>query len=98
MYTYDPLANISVNLQGGIEGGEVLMWSEQTDSQDLDSKLWPRVAAAAEVLWAGIREESMLLDATRRLGAWRERAVVELGIRMSPVTMTWCLMEGGCVL
>ena len=98
IYTYNPLANISLDLQGGIEGGEILLWSEQTDSNDVDSKLWPRVAAAAEVLWTGIRDESMLEDATRRLGAWRERAVVDLGIRMSPVTMTYCLMEGGCVL
>jgi hexosaminidase len=98
MYTYDPLANISVGLQDAIEGGEVLLWSEQTDSQDLDSKLWPRVAAAAEVLWAGVRNESMLQDATRRLGEWRERAVVDLSVRMSPVTMTWCLMDGGCEL
>ncbi|OAG43629.1 hypothetical protein AYO21_02215 [Fonsecaea monophora] len=98
MYTYNPLGNISTHLQEGIEGGEVLMWSEQTDSSDLDSKLWPRVAAAAEVLWAGVREESMLEDATKRLGEWRERGVIDLGLRMSPVTMTWCLMEGGCNL
>ncbi|KIW73519.1 hypothetical protein PV04_01632 [Phialophora macrospora] len=98
MYTYNPLASIDRALHDGIEGGEVLMWSEQTDSQDLDSKLWPRVAAAAEVLWAGVRDESMLEHATRRLGEWRERTVVDLGIRSSPVTMTWCLMEGGCNL
>ncbi|EXJ72626.1 uncharacterized protein A1O5_03772 [Cladophialophora psammophila CBS 110553] len=98
MYTYNPLANISADLQEGIEGGEVLMWSEQTDSSDLDSKLWPRAAAAAEVLWAGVRQEAMLEDATRRLGEWRERGVMDLRMRMSPVTMTWCLMEGGCNL
>ncbi|EXJ64100.1 hypothetical protein A1O7_00436 [Cladophialophora yegresii CBS 114405] len=98
MYTYDPLAGIARGLQEGVEGGEVLMWSEQTDSQDLDPKLWPRVAAAAEVLWSGVRDESMLEAATSRLGEWRERAVVDLGIRSTPVTMTWCLMEGGCNL
>jgi hexosaminidase len=77
-------------------GGEVLLWSEQTDYHDLDSKLWPRVAAAAEVLWSGARDESMLEDASRRLGEWRERAVTDLDLRMSPVQMAWCLMEGGC--
>jgi hexosaminidase len=98
MYVYDPLVNISAELQGLVEGGEVLLWSEQTDSQDLDSKVWPRAAAAAEVLWSGIRDGSMIQDATRRLGEFRERAVVDLGVQMSPVTMTWCLMEGGCDL
>jgi hexosaminidase len=98
MYTYNPVANISADLLHGVEGGEVLLWSEQTDSFDLDIKLWPRVAAAAEVLWAGIRDESMLEDAATRLGEWRERAVTDLDINMSPVHMTWCHMEGGCNL
>ncbi|KIV80171.1 hypothetical protein, variant [Exophiala sideris] len=98
MYMYDPVANISSDLVDGIEGGEVLLWSEQTDSVDLDSKLWPRVAAAAEVLWAGVRNDTMLEDAARRLGEWRERAVIDLGVRMSVVDMTWCLMERGCNL
>ncbi|RVX69205.1 hypothetical protein B0A52_07181 [Exophiala mesophila] len=97
MYVYNPVANISDDLLGGIEGGEVLMWSEQTDSYDLDFKLWPRAAAAAEVLWSGVRNESMLEDATRRLSAWRER-IVSAGVAISPVQMTWCLMEGGCNL
>ncbi|KAI1607966.1 beta-N-acetylhexosaminidase [Exophiala viscosa] len=98
MYMYDPVANISSDLVDGVEGGEVLLWSEQTDSMDLDSKLWPRVAAAAEVLWAGVRNDTMLEDAARRLGEWRERAVTDLGVRMSPVQMTWCLQERGCNL
>lgn len=98
IWAFNPLANVSKDLHGGIEGGEVLMWSEQTDSIDLDFKLWPRAAAAAEVLWAGPREPSMLYDATRRLGLWRERLVADKGIGSSPVTMTWCLMEGGCEL
>ncbi|EXJ95309.1 hypothetical protein A1O1_00429 [Capronia coronata CBS 617.96] len=98
MYTYDPLANISPDLVDNVEGGEVLMWSEQTDSIDLDSKLWPRVAAAAEVLWTGVRDETMLEDASRRLGEWREREVTDFQTAVSPVHMTWCLMEGGCNL
>ncbi|EXJ89373.1 hypothetical protein A1O3_02440 [Capronia epimyces CBS 606.96] len=98
IYTYDPLANISADLIDNIEGGEVLMWSEQTDSIDLDFKLWPRVAAAAEVLWTGVRHETMLEDASRRLGEWREREVTDHHTAMSPVHMTWCLMEGGCNL
>ncbi|KPI40007.1 Beta-hexosaminidase 2 [Cyphellophora attinorum] len=68
IYTFNPLANISEELWGGIEGGETLMWSELTDSVDLDAKLWPRAAAAAEVLWRGPRSESML--AAPR-GGWR---------------------------
>jgi hexosaminidase len=98
VYTYNPTAGISPDLLAGIEGGEVLLWSEQTDPWDLDTKLWPRAAAAAEVLWSGVRDQSMIANATRRLGEWRERIVTDLKIHASPVTMTWCLMEGGCDL
>ena len=75
----------------------MLLWSEQTDGVDLDFKLWPRAAAAAEVLWRGPREEGELGDAEWRLGQWRER-VVGRGVRSGAVGMTWCLMEGGCEL
>ena len=96
MFVYDPLANISSDLYHLVEGGEVLLWSEQTDSVDLDFKLWPRAASAAEVLWAGVRNASMIASATRRLGEWRERLVLDHGISASPVQMEWCLMESGC--
>jgi hexosaminidase len=96
VYMYNPLQNITSSLQGMVEGGEVLLWSEQTDPIDVDAKLWPRAAAAAEVLWSGPRDTSMIDEASRRLGQWRERAVLDLGIGSSPVQMSWCLMEGGC--
>ena len=96
VYTFDPLEGVSEHLHKGIEGGEVLMWSEQTDPVDLDFKLWPRTAAAAEVLWKGPREWEQIADATWRLGQFRERLVLSHGISSSPVQMTWCLMEAGC--
>lgn len=97
VYTYNPLKDVREDLHHLVHGGEVLLWSEQTDSIDVDFKLWPRAAAAAEVLWSGIREETMIEDAGRRLGQWRER-VLELGVKSGPVHMTHCLMYGGCNL
>ncbi len=102
IYTYDPLAGIPAELTSLVVGGEVHMWAEQTDAVDLDGKLWPRAAAAAEVLWSGrtdvqgrVRE---VRDATRRLAELRERLVLS-GVRAGPVQMVWCLMnEGGCAL
>lgn len=98
VYVYNPYVNITSDLFHLIEGGEVLLWSELTDPVNLDGKLWPRAASAAEVLWSGPRNESMIEDASRRLSEWRERAVLDLGVMSAPVQMTWCLMEGGCDL
>lgn len=98
IYVYDPLVNITPDLQRLIEGGEVHLWTEQTDPVDMDQKLWPRAAAAAEVLWSGPRNASMIEGASRRLAEWRERVVVDHGVAAGVVQMTWCLMEGGCDL
>ena len=72
------------------------MWGELTDSVTLDGMLWPRVAAAAEVLWCGTREVNE--DATRRLAEARERLVTR-GVAAGMVQMEWCLRNpGGCYL
>jgi hexosaminidase len=98
IYVYDPYVNITSDVQHLIEGGEVHMWSEQTDPVNLDTRVWPRAAAAAEVMWSGPRNANMIEDASRRLGSWRERVVLDHSVQAGPVQMTWCLMEGGCNL
>ena len=35
-----------------ILGGEAAMWSEQVEGVAVEAKLWPRVAALGERLWA----------------------------------------------
>ncbi|KAI9436475.1 glycoside hydrolase superfamily [Lactarius indigo] len=34
-------------------GGQQLLWTEQSGPQNLDSIVWPRAAASAEVFWSG---------------------------------------------
>ncbi|MCJ1466998.1 N-acetyl-glucosamine-6-phosphate deacetylase [Pseudocyphellaria aurata] len=95
IYSYDPLANISPEQRHLVVGGEVHLWSELADSISLDGLLWPRVAAAAELLWSG---PGNILDeaTTRRLADMRERLVAR-GIGAGMVQMEWCLRnEGGC--
>ena len=96
IYVYDPLGNITSDLEHLIEGGEVHLWSEQSDPVVLDQKVWPRAASAAEVMWSGPRNASMIEAASKRLAEWRERVVLDHGVQAGVVQMTWCLMEGGC--
>lgn len=101
VYTYDPVAGLTAEEAKLILGGEVHIWSEQIDAQNLDSTVWPRACAAAEVLWSGRQDEQgnnrTFFDATPRLAELRER-MVNWGIAAAPFTQLWCLQnEGDCV-
>ena len=98
VYSYDPLTGIPAEQQRRVLGGEVHLWSELTDSVTLDWMLWPRAAAAAEVLWRGTGVAPVSEEVTRRLAEWRERAVAK-GVRAGMVQMEWCLRnKGGCLM
>ncbi|EEP76198.1 hypothetical protein UREG_01047 [Uncinocarpus reesii 1704] len=99
VYMYNPLAGIPQELHSLLEGGETHMWAENVDPINMDPMIWPRAASAAEVLWSGPRVRDDIKGASYRLGEWRERAVIDLGIAASVVQMTYCLMrEGSCEL
>ena len=72
------------------------MWGEQTDAVNLDPMLWPRAAAAAEVLWSGAKDANgqnrSQIEASPRLSDLRERLVAK-GVRAEPVRMAYCEME-----
>lgn len=69
------------------------MWSEQTDSVNLDGMVWPRASAAGEIMWSGRQDASgqnrSQLDASPRLAELRER-LVSRGIAPGPVQMVFC--------
>ena len=99
IYSFNPLANIDPSKHHLILGGETHLWAEQTDPSNLDQMLWPRVAAAAEVLWSGATaangESRSQKEAAPRLSEMRER-LVKMGVGAEPVQMVYCTMEGGC--
>ena len=93
MYSYNPLSETPKEHRHLILGREVHLWGELTDSMTLDIKLWPRAAAAAEVMWS--RTEKMPNeDTTRRLSGYRARLLAK-GVRASMVQMEWCLRHQG---
>ncbi len=68
-YAVDPLpqnSDLSSEQQARILGGEACMWEEQTNSQSIDSRIWPRTAAIAERLWSP-RNVNDVDDMYRRL-------------------------------
>jgi hexosaminidase len=101
MYTYNPLHLIPTEHHHLIIGGEAHLWAELTDATNLDSMLWPRAAAAAEVLWSGARDDQgrnrSQIEAAPRLADMRERLVAR-GVGAEVVQMAYCTMEGGCQL
>lgn len=90
--SYDPLRDVPKDKQHLLLGGEVHLWGELTDSASLHNTLWPRVAAAAGVLWHGPAavDETM----TRQLAEFRERLLAD-GVKAGMVQMEWVLRNPG---
>ncbi|EME42510.1 glycoside hydrolase family 20 protein [Dothistroma septosporum NZE10] len=97
MYSYDPLTGVPENARHLVIGGEVHIWSEQTDSVNLDDKVWPRACAAGEVLWSGAKDASgqnrSQVEASPRLAEMRERLVAR-GVEAAPIQMPFCTQNG----
>lgn len=98
MYAYDPLSGIPEEQQNLVLGGEVHIWAEQVDPVNLETMVWPRAAAAGEVLWSGRQnadgQNRSQVEAAPRLAEWRER-MVHRGISANPVQMIYCTQADG---
>ncbi|KAI0007488.1 glycoside hydrolase family 20 protein [Xylariaceae sp. FL0662B] len=96
-YSYDPRANLTDSEAALVLGGEVAVWTEAIDDAILDRILWPRAAAAAEVLWSGRLDAQgnnrTQLDAAPRLAEFRER-ILARGVKAGPVHMPFCTQGG----
>ncbi|KRT82067.1 glycoside hydrolase, partial [Oryctes borbonicus] len=62
----------------GVLGGEVCMWGEMVDDNNIDPRVWPRAAAAAERLWSDPEDTSG--EAEPRFYQHRNR-LVDRGIK-----------------
>lgn len=97
VYDYDIAFNLTEGEARLVVGGEVALWSEQSDETVLDERLWPRASALAESLWSGNRDKHgnrRSVNALYRLNDWRYR-MVSRGIQAAPIQPFWCLKHPG---
>ncbi|XP_076926599.1 beta-hexosaminidase 2-like [Bidens hawaiensis] len=97
IYNYDITYGLTEDEAKLVLGGEVALWSEQSDPGVLDSRIWPRASAMAEALWSGNRDETGMkryADATDRLNEWVNR-MVSRGVQAEPIQPLWCIRNPG---
>ncbi|RCH80217.1 hypothetical protein CU098_001819, partial [Rhizopus stolonifer] len=93
IYSYDLTYNLTEAEASNVLGGEVALWTEQVDSTTLDTRLWPRSSAAAEVLWSGRFDQNKtkrdIGEAMPRIFDWRYR-LQKRGIQTEAMQPLWC--------
>ncbi|KAI0345599.1 N-acetylhexosaminidase [Trametopsis cervina] len=52
-YSFDPVANLTAAQAKLIQGGQHLLWTEQSGPQNVDPVTWPRASSSAELWWTG---------------------------------------------
>lgn len=88
-YQNDPLppdADITELQAQHILGGEATMWAELVDSNNIDSRIWPRAAAIAERLWSPSSVND-ITDMYRRLDAVNQE-LSEAGLHQNSYYLT----------
>lgn len=92
VYENSPKKIAGAGKEKQILGSEAALWSEQVDDTTIDSRLWPRASAMAEILWAEPLEGWR--QAENRMLIQRER-LVQLGIMASGMQPQWCAHHQG---
>ncbi len=75
-YAVDPMADAAAKLSPEeaqrILGGEACMWSEYVSPENLDSRIWPRMAAIAERLWSpqNVTDVNSMYDRLEATNHW----------------------------
>ncbi|TIB76005.1 hypothetical protein E3Q23_02072 [Wallemia mellicola] len=95
IYSFDAYANMSENDKARVAGGETTLWSEQSDSANFESLIWPRAAAGAEVFWTHPSPESRTTnadDALFRMHDVRYR-LVDRDVHAAALQPLWCAVR-----
>ena len=78
--------------------GQNLLWSEQSDANNLDPITWPRAATSAEIFWTGATlpdgTARNVEEALPRLHDIRYR-MVQRGVNAIALQPEWCAVRPG---
>ena len=64
LYNFDP-TNHGILNKTQVIGAEACLWGEEVNSDNLETKLWPRLSAFAESMWSGNTSKGYLIAAQR---------------------------------
>ena len=95
IYDYDFTLNLTKQEAAHIIGAEAPLWSEQVDDTVISSKMWPRAAALAELVWSGNKDaqgDKRTNRMTQRIANFREYLVAN-GIQAAPLFPRYCLQH-----
>lgn len=89
VYSFEPVPNeLEKSLQKFILGSEANMWTEYAPQDKIDSKLFPRIIALAEVLWteAKLRDYSDFYQRLQVHYEWLKQFNVDYGLEQKAFT------------
>ncbi|KIM43081.1 glycoside hydrolase family 20 protein, partial [Hebeloma cylindrosporum] len=91
-YSFNPVAGLTEDQYHLVMGGQHLLWTEQTNPSNLDSVIWPRAAASAEVFWSA--PGGNVGTALQRLHdvAYRYK---QRGVKAIALQPEWCALRPG---
>ncbi|RMD42199.1 hypothetical protein DV735_g2930, partial [Chaetothyriales sp. CBS 134920] len=95
IYDYDFTFNLTEEEKSHVLGAEAPLWSEQVDDTVISSKIWPRAAALAELVWSGNRDDEgnkRTTQLTQRILNFREYLVAN-GVQAAPLMPQYCLQH-----
>jgi hexosaminidase len=95
IYDYDFTDGLTDAEKKHVIGASVPLWSEQVDDTVVSSKMWPRAAALAELVWSGNKGadgQKRTTDLTQRILNFREYLVAN-GVQATPLVPKYCLQN-----
>jgi hexosaminidase len=95
IYDYDFTFNLTDAQKALVQGAIAPLWSEQVDDVVISSKMWPRAAALAELVWSGNRDANgnkRTTELTQRILNFREYLVAN-GVGAAPLMPKFCLQH-----